>query len=99
MSVYYKGGLVFKLLELSVISEEGDGVSDECRSNFSVVLSTLYQHSSDEEKLGMEKECTAFVLTRLGRKDVMPKREAITVIATLLVAMTVTWRLEIGDWS
>ncbi len=92
VSVYYKGGLVFKLLELSVISEEeGDGVSDECRSNISVVLSTLYQHSSDEEKLGMEKECTAFVLARLGRNDVMSKREAITVIATLLHGV-----LEIG---
>lgn len=94
VSVYLKGGLVSKLLQLSAvpeIEEESVGVSDECRANISVVLSTLYQNCNAEEKVLMEEECTAFVLTRLDRENSAARQEAVLAITVLLQGV-----LEVG---
>lgn len=86
VSAYCKGGLVSKLLELAAISEEEDnlGISDDCRANISVVLSTIHKNCSTEEKSAMEEECTAFVYTRLARDEVSIRRDAVTAVAILL---------------
>lgn len=86
VSAYCKGGLVSKLLELAAISEEEDnlGISDDCRANISVVLSTIHKNCSTEEKSAMEEECTAFVCTRLARDEVSIRIDAVTAVAILL---------------
>ena len=95
VSVYLKGGLVSKLLQLSAISSEDAnetvGVSDRCRINISVALSILYQHCSVHYKVIMEEECKKFVISRLSKTGAAYKREAVTAIATLLQGV-----LEIG---
>lgn len=94
MSVYLKGGLVSKLLQLSALSEGEDNaidVSGECRANISVVLSTFHKKCLPAEKTAMEEECDAFVRTRLAAAEFSAKHEAITAVATLLHGV-----LEVG---
>lgn len=90
-----KGGLVSKLLQLSVISSEDEkekiGVSERCRTNISVALSNLYQHCPTQCKAPMEEECKVFVVSRLNKAGATAKREAVVAIATLLQGV-----LEIG---
>ena len=81
--MYLRGSLVSKLLQLSATSE-GDDLSEECRANISVVLSTLHKNCFPEEKTAMEKECTSFVHARLATGEFSSKREAIIAVATLL---------------
>ena len=94
VSKYLQSGLVSKLLELSTVSEgEGAGivVSDECRANISVVLSTLHKSCSAEDKLSMEKECDAFVHEHLKSEELSIRREGLLAVATLLHGV-----LEVG---
>lgn len=87
MSVYLKGGLVSKLLQLSALSEEEENsidVSGECGANISVVLSTLHKNCRPEEKAAMEEECKAFVHIRLASHEFTAKQEAVIAVATLL---------------
>ena len=85
VSAYLRGGLVSKLLELSTVSVgKGIVVSDECRANISVVLSTLHKSCSSEDKSIMEKECEVFVHQRLSSCELALKREGGLAVATLL---------------
>lgn len=85
--MYLQEGLVSKLLELStVVDGEGNGlvVSQECRANISVALSSLLSSSPSEDKLTMEKECELFVQQRLSANKLSVKREGVLAVATLL---------------
>lgn len=87
VSLFMKCGLVSTFLHLSAISEKEDGdigVSEECRANISVVLSTFYKNCQAEEKSAVEEECKAFVNTCLNGEDISTKREGIIAVATLL---------------
>ena len=82
------------MLQLSAVAEREEdnvAVSEECRANISVVLSTLHNNCTDKEKTAMEEECVAFVFTRLDKNETSAKRDGIIGIATLLQGV-----LEIG---
>jgi len=97
VSVCLTGSLVSKLLLLSTMfSEEWEEqkaavMSDQCRTNISVALSTLYQHCSESERASVDEECSLFVRSRLHKSEDVAKREAVVAIATLLQGI-----LEVG---
>ena len=88
VSVCLKGSLVSKLLQLSAQfseeEQEGSGLSDQCRTNISVALSTLYEYCPDQDKPAVEEECKVYVSSRLSKADDGAKQEAVVAIATLL---------------
>ena len=92
-----KGKLVSKLLQLSAmfseeqVEQEAAIMSDQCRINISVALSTLYQHCSESERASVDEECCLYVGSRLKKKQGEAKREAVVAIATLLQGI-----LEVG---
>ena len=83
-SLYLENGLVSTLLRLSAVSDDSFNVSEECRANISVVLSTFYKNCGPKEKSAMEAECSDYVSTCLAKVDSSAKREAIVAVATLL---------------
>lgn len=89
VSVYLKGSLISKLLELSATTEEE--ISEECRANISVVLATLYQNCPPKEKILMEDECVAFVRTHLEKGTMDARRKGVMGLAALMQGV-----LEIG---
>ena len=98
--LYMKEGLITKLLQLAANSNEISNIdvrlpiSEECRMNISMVLSTLHQSfgRNKEPKEAFKKECASFILSHLSKEDASSRIRGLTGLAAVLQGV-----IEVGN--
>ena len=86
--LYLKESVVMRLLLLAASTSEMSSadeklsVSDDCRMNVSMVLSTLYKQKELRE--AFQKECAYIVLAQLSKEDTPSRISGLTALAAII---------------
>lgn len=102
--VYVREGVIGRLLFLAsetsglVAADTALQLSDECRMNVSMVLSTLHEAlgkdrtKKKEQQEAFSKECASFILELLTREDTASQIRGLTALASLIQGV-----VEVGN--